>query len=85
MGNFFVHVQIFDGYSDSSTLLLDLVVPDGGDQVYNGTTHPSGFQALITVTQSKNDHHFSAVFTYSTQGDFLFIFEVESSKDGEVV
>ena len=61
--------QVYDGYTDKSVTLLDLPLVEGTmDQVENGSLKASGFQLLVEVTRRKDDHRFSAVFVYESEG-----------------
>ena len=65
---------MYDGFTDKSGILLDLSLVEGSmDQVENGSLKASGFQILVKVTRAKDDHIFSAVFKYESEGWFLMI------------
>ena len=70
---------MYDGYTDKSGNLLDLSLVEGTmDRVENGSLRASGFQILVEVARAKDDHIFSAVFTYESEGWFFNDFVIIS-------
>ena len=55
--------------------MLDLLLIEGTmDRAENGSLKASGFQLLVQVTRQKDDHRFSAVFSYESKGWFFGVF-----------